>query len=155
MVSSVIGCAVFTLRRPNFSCRTGLPCCWISRMAPGILPAATSPRRNALTRVSPAGERLRGAGDGVSARTGQAAPTSRTKAAARTVRTRTSVLHCLIDQLLQRPLHALALAWCLFQQDEEHVLLGIDHKIAAGSAVPFQFADIAGRRRLGVARIGA
>src|SRR6478736_6088207 len=70
-------------------------------------------------------------------------------------RARPSVLHRFIDQLLYCFLDALALRGRLLQQDEKHVLLAIDHKIAAAGAVPFQFAERARRRRLGVAGISA
>src|SRR5581483_9587315 len=65
-----------------------------------------------------------------------------------------SLLHRLIDQQLHSPLDALTLARRLLHQHEEHVLLGIDDEIAAARAVPFQLADVAGRRRFGVAGIG-
>src|ERR1700712_229186 len=68
---------------------------------------------------------------------------------------KTSILHRLIDQLLQRRLDALALRGRLFHQDEEHVLLAVDDEIAAAGAVPFQFAERARRRRFGDAGIGA
>ncbi len=42
MVSAVIGNLVATSRTPKFSEYTGLPRCWISMMAPGILPVAIS-----------------------------------------------------------------------------------------------------------------
>src|SRR3954451_13841834 len=66
-----------------------------------------------------------------------------------------SVLHRFIDQLLQRRLDALALRGGLLHQDDEHVLLAVDDEIAAGGAVPFQFAERARRRRLCNAGIGA
>src|SRR5271166_4270651 len=66
-----------------------------------------------------------------------------------------SVLQRLIDQLLHRRLDDLALRRRLLQQHEEHVLLAIDHEIAAAGTIPFQFAERAGRRRLGVPGIGA
>src|SRR5579864_7196259 len=76
-----------------------------------------------------------------------AAPASRTNPAATIPRrVKPSVLHRFIDQLLQGALDALALGRRLLQQHEEHVLLAVDHEIAAGGAVPFQFAEIAGRR---------
>src|ERR1700744_223719 len=65
------------------------------------------------------------------------------------------VLQRLIDQLLQRRLDLLAFRRGLLQQHEEHVLLRVDHEAAAAGAVPFQFAELAGRGRLGVAGIGA
>src|SRR4051812_48092443 len=66
-----------------------------------------------------------------------------------------SILHRLIDQLLQRRLDTLALRGGLLHQDEKHVLVAVDHKIAAAGAVPFQLADRAGRRRLCIAGLGA
>src|SRR3954453_5600871 len=82
-------------------------------------------------------------------------PARRRNAAINARRPNMSILHRFINQLLQCPLHALALGRGLLQQHEEHVLLGVDHEIAAGGAVPFQFAEIAGRRRFCVAGIGA
>src|SRR3979411_1010715 len=70
-------------------------------------------------------------------------------------RVKLSVLHRFIDQLLYCLLDRLALRGCLLQQHEKHVLLAVDHEIAAAGAVPFQFAQRAGSRRLGVAGIGA
>src|SRR6516162_340274 len=121
-------------------------------MAPGILPVAISFLMKSLTRTSPAGEKLRGPTAGASARALHARQAS--AAAMRTRRKAPSILHGFIDELLQRPLDALALARRLLHQHEEHVLLAVDHEIAAGGAVPFQFAEIARRRRSGVARIG-
>src|SRR3954451_19078749 len=66
-----------------------------------------------------------------------------------------SVLHRFIDQLLQRRLDALALRGGLLHQDDEHVLLAVDDEIAAGGAVPFQFAERARRRWFCNAGIGA
>src|SRR4030081_2312191 len=66
-----------------------------------------------------------------------------------------SILHRLIDQPLQRRLDALALRGGLLHEDEEHVLLAVDDEIAAGGAVPFQFAERARRRRFCIAGIGA
>src|ERR1700712_411974 len=68
---------------------------------------------------------------------------------------KTSILHRLINQLLQRRLDALALRGRLLHQDEEHVLLAVDDEITTGGAVPFQFAERARRRWFGVAGIGA
>src|SRR3954471_3460440 len=69
--------------------------------------------------------------------------------------TRSLILQCLVDELLQRGLDALALRGGLLHQDEEQVLLAVDDKIAAAGAVPFQFAERAGRRRFGIAGVGA
>src|SRR5438270_13479402 len=66
-----------------------------------------------------------------------------------------SVLHRFIDQLLDCLLDRLALRGRLLQQHEKHVLLAVDHEITAAGAVPFEFAERARRRRLGIARIGA
>src|SRR5438270_2252168 len=66
-----------------------------------------------------------------------------------------SVLHGFIDQLLDGLLDALPLRGRLLQQHEKHVLLAVDHEIAAAGAVPFEFAERARRRRLGIAGIGA
>src|SRR6201996_8356748 len=60
-----------------------------------------------------------------------------------------------IDQLLDRRLDFLTLRWRLLKQHEEHVLLAVHCEIAAASAVPFQFAEIARRRRFGMTGIGA
>src|SRR6266550_6008961 len=65
------------------------------------------------------------------------------------------VLHSFIDELLEGPLDALAFRRRLLKQHEEHVLLAVDHQIAAAGAVPFQFAQRSRRRRLGVTGIGA
>src|SRR6266700_5159416 len=70
-------------------------------------------------------------------------------------RAKPSVLHRFIDQLLYCLLDGLALRGRLLQQDEKHVLLAVDHEIAAAGTVPFQFAERARRRRLCVARVGA
>src|SRR6478736_4000971 len=70
-------------------------------------------------------------------------------------RERPSVLHRFIDQLLYRLLNRLTLRRRLLQQHEKHVLLAVDHEIAAAGAVPFQFAQRTRRWRLGVAGIGA
>src|SRR5205814_10389801 len=70
-------------------------------------------------------------------------------------RAKPSVLHRFIDQLLDCLLDRLALRGRLLQQHEKHVLLAVDHEIAAAGAVPFQFAERTRRRRLGVAGIGA
>src|SRR5436305_5892333 len=72
-----------------------------------------------------------------------------------TERKPSSILQGFIDQLLQRRLDALALRGGLLHQDEEHVLLAVDHEVAAAGAVPFQFAKRARRRRFGVSGIGA
>jgi hypothetical protein len=45
IASGVIGNWVTTSRTPKFSKYTGVPCCSISKMAPGILPVAISLRR--------------------------------------------------------------------------------------------------------------
>src|SRR4030095_13992660 len=66
-----------------------------------------------------------------------------------------SVLHRFIDQLLDCLLDGLALRGRLLKQNEKHVLLAVDHEIAAAGAVPLQFAERTRRRRLGVAGIGA
>src|SRR5437764_14025861 len=67
-----------------------------------------------------------------------------------------SVLHGFIDQLLDGLLDALPLRRRLLQQHEEHILLAVDHEIAAAGAVPFEFAERARRRRrLGIAGIRA
>src|ERR1700688_394725 len=70
-------------------------------------------------------------------------------------RVKPSVLHRFIDQLLYGLLNALALRGRLLQQHEKHVLLAVDHKIAAAGAIPFQLPQRSRRRRLGVAGIGA
>src|SRR5438067_6975635 len=66
-----------------------------------------------------------------------------------------SVLHGFIDQLLDGLLDALPLRRRLLQQHEKHVLLAVDHEITAAGAVPFEFAERARGRRLGIAPIGA
>src|SRR6266404_5675627 len=83
--------------------------------------------------------------------------TTRSASAAATLqrRVKLSVLHRFIDQLLYCLLDALALRGRLLQQHEKHVLLAVDHKIAAAGAVPFQLPQRSRRRRLGVAGIGA
>ena len=126
----------------------GTPCCWISMTAPGIcrppsrcgnsrrrarvLRAKSSPRRQARDSARP----LSGHRAGEPQRPEARAPP---KAARR--RTKPSVLHRFIDQPLHRRLDALALRRRLLQQHEEHVLLAVDHEIAAAGAVPFQFAE--------------
>src|SRR6202051_3418434 len=70
-------------------------------------------------------------------------------------RVKPSVLHRFIDQLLYCLLDRLALPGRLLQQDEKHVLLAVDHEIAATGAIPLQFAERTRRRRLGVAGVGA
>src|SRR2546429_8630013 len=70
-------------------------------------------------------------------------------------RAKPSVLHRFINQLLDCLLDRLALRGRLLQQNEKHVLLAVDHEIAAAGAVPLQFAERTRRRRLGVAGIGA
>src|SRR5258707_15642118 len=70
-------------------------------------------------------------------------------------RAKPSVLHRFIDELLERALDALAFRRRLLKQHEEHVLLAVDHHIAAAGAVPFQFAERARRRWFGVAGVGA
>src|SRR3979409_1988591 len=80
---------------------------------------------------------------------------SSASAATRRRREIPSVLHRFIDQLLYRLLDRLALRGRLLQQHEEHVVLAVDHEIAAAGAVPFQLAERAWRRRFGIARIGA
>src|SRR6266516_5970757 len=80
---------------------------------------------------------------------------SATAAARLQRRAKPSVLHRFIDQLLDCLLDRLALRGRLLQQHEKHVLLAVDHEIAAAGAVPFQFAERTRRRRLGVAGIGA
>ena len=76
-------------------------------------------------------------------------------AAKRQLRVKPSVLKRFIDQLLHRRLYDLALRWCLLQQDEEHVLLAVDHDIATAGAIPFQLAEIAWRWRIGIAALRA
>src|SRR5258706_9849929 len=63
-------------------------------------------------------------------------------------RAKPSVLHRFIDELLEGPLDALAFRRRLLKQHEEHVLLAVNHHIAAACAVPFQFAQRSRRRRL-------
>src|SRR5438045_8656154 len=65
-----------------------------------------------------------------------------------------SVLHGFIDRLLDGLLDAVPLRRRLLQQHEEHILLAVDHEIAAAGAGPFEFAERA-RRRLGIAGIRA
>src|SRR5690242_2456362 len=143
MVSALIESSVATSRTPKFLSYTGRPCCWISRMAPGILPLATSLRMKSLTRANSSLEKCCAPSPADPARTTsrQLAP-ARASTSASTASLRDaarSVLHGFIDQLLQRPLDALAFARSLLQQHEEHVLLAVDHEVAAAGAVPFQF----------------
>src|SRR5258706_2976326 len=70
-------------------------------------------------------------------------------------RTGASVLQRFIHQLLYFALDPLPFRGSLLQQDEQHVLPGIDDEVAAAGAVPFQFAERPRRRRFGVAGIGA
>src|SRR5437879_5737626 len=70
-------------------------------------------------------------------------------------RVKPSVLHGFIDQLLYGLLNALALRGRLLQQHKKHILLAVDHEIAAAGAIPFQLPQRSRRRRLGVAGIGA
>ena len=62
-----------------------MPCCWISRIAPGIFPAAISLRIKSLTRSSAAGEKpgSASAGDSVRAWCGQPATRTANSAATR------------------------------------------------------------------------
>src|SRR5258705_8511027 len=69
-------------------------------------------------------------------------------------RAKPSVLHRFIDELLEGPLDALAFRRRLLKQHEKHVLLAVNHHIAAACPVPFQFAHRSRRRRLGVAGFG-
>src|ERR1700681_715658 len=129
--------------------------------APGILPVAISLRIYSPTRSNFAREKPAGTDGDDSARPAFGRPTAtartRSASAAATLRRRAkpSVLHRFIDQLLRRPLDALTLRGRLLQQHEKHVLLAVDHEITATSAVPFQFAQRARRRRLCIPRIGA
>src|SRR5215467_5201142 len=109
-------------------------------------------------RRRPACEKLRVAGGEASANVtfGLAAPSAAMSAnAGHRAGASPSILHGFIDQLLHRRLDDLTLRRRLLQQHEEQVLLAVDHHIAAAGAVPFQFAKRTGRRRLGVARVGA
>src|ERR1700681_2478416 len=129
--------------------------------APGILPVAISLRIYSPTRSNFAREKPAGTDGDDSARPafGRPTATARTRSASAAARLRRrvkpSVLHRFIDQLLRRPLDALTLRGRLLQQHEKHVLLAVDHEIAAAGAVPFQFAERAGRRRFCISRIGA
>src|SRR6266852_7777888 len=97
-----------------------------------------------------------GAEDSARAPCSQPATETTTSAAAtKTRRAKPSILHRFIDQLLYGLLNALALRGRLLQQHEKHVLLAVDHKIAAAGAIPFQLPQRSRRRRLGVAGIGA
>ena len=58
-------------------------------------------------------------------------------------------------RLLEDRQNAAALGLRLLHQDVEHVEFRIDAEISAAAAVPFQFADRAGRRRFRIAGIGA
>src|SRR5689334_20581798 len=126
-------------------------------MAPGILPLATSLRMKSLTRANPSLEKCCAPSPADPARetSMQLAPArASTRASTASLRNAArSVLHGFIDQLFQRPLDALAFARGLLQQHEEHVLLAVDHEVTAAGAVPFQFTEIARRRRLGIAWI--
>src|SRR5882672_9079680 len=158
MLSGVIGCPVAGSRTPKHSKYTGLPCCWISRIAPGILPVVTSLRTWSPIRSRAAREKVGATVAWDSARSSYGQPVTRTSASAATIRRRPAarlVLQRFIDQLLQRPLDALALRRRLLQHHKEHVLLAVDHQIADGGAIPFQFAERSRRRRLGVTGIGA
>src|SRR5258708_31934589 len=122
-------------------------------MAMGNLPVASSFLMWSERFATPPGENL------CAARLSEPAlapitPSRRTSAATNPQRPQVSVLHRFIDQLLQRALDALALGRRLLQQHEEHVLLAVDHEIAAGGAIPFQFAERTRRRRFCIARIG-
>src|SRR5262245_8529284 len=137
---------------------TGLPCCWISKTPPGIFWAAISLRIMSASRFSPSGEIVPAAGARDSARSSPAQPAARENTSAATARQRTaifSVRQRFIDEQLERALDALTLRRRLLQQHEEHLLLGINHHVAAAGAVPFQLTERSRRRRLGVAGIGA
>src|SRR5439155_10820407 len=125
---------------------------------PGILPLVTSLRTWSAIWSRAAREKVGAFGAFGSARTSRSHPAARRMASAATIRARPAaplVLQRLIDHLLQRPLDALALCRRLLQHHKEHVLLAVDHHVAAGGAVPFQFAQRSRRRRLGVTGIGA
>src|ERR1700739_3758107 len=127
--------------------------------APGILPVVISLRKYSPTRSSFFGEKADRAASGgsacVSLGTAAANAPSSASAAIQPTRRPSSVLHRLIDQLLHHRLDLLALRRRLFQEHEEHVLLAVDCEIPAPGAAPFQLAERAGRRRFGVAGIGA
>src|SRR3982074_1559580 len=80
---------------------------------------------------------------------------SASAAATRHRRVKLSILHRFIDQLLYCLLDRLALPGRLLQQHKKHILLAVDHEIAATGAIPFQFAQRTRRRRLGIAGTGA
>src|SRR3982074_1447240 len=80
---------------------------------------------------------------------------SASAAATRHRRVKLSILHRFIDQLLYCLWDRLSLPGRLLQQHKKHILLAVDHEIAATGAVPFQFAQRTRRRRLGGAGVGA
>src|SRR5437588_454433 len=103
----------------------GLPCCWIRRMAPGILPPAISFRMYSPMRASFSVEKLdRATGSPARPAAGQparAAASGSASAVATRPRRKPSVLHGFIDQLLERALDALTFRGRLLQQHEQHV----------------------------------
>ena len=60
-----------------------------------------------------------------------------------------------IDQFLEGRGDACAFLLGLLHEDVEHVQFRIDPEVSAAAAVPFQFADRAGRRRFRISRFGA
>src|SRR5262245_35692328 len=120
--------------------------------APGILPVVISLRTASPIRLSAAREKVG------SACTACSDPAARRMASAARTRWRLAtplVLHRFIDKLLQGPLDALTFRRRLLQDHEEHLLLAVDHHVAAAGAVPFQFAERSRRRRFCVTWIGA
>src|SRR5262249_33600863 len=136
----------------------GLPCCWISRMPPGILRSAISLRMVSPSCFSAPGASVAAAGVADSAWSSNAQPAARASASAAAARRRRAaflVCQRFINQQLEGALDALTFRGRLLQQYKHHLLLAVDHHVAAAGAVPFQFAERARRRRFCVAGIGA
>src|SRR5262245_45157208 len=119
---------------PKHSKCTSLPCCLISRIAPGIFLAAISLRTVSPSCLMASGESGPTAGGRESARSSLAQPAARKMASAAAARQRRALLSVrqrFIDQQLERALDALTFRRRLLQQHEEHLLLLIDHHVAA------------------------
>src|SRR5438132_13198667 len=114
--------------------------------APGIFPVAISWRRYSPIRSSFGcdGPDSEWTAESAKAETpGSAAPDAiRTASAIATRRqiAEASILQRFIDQLLDFALDPLPFRWRLLQQQEKHILPGIDDEVAAAGAVPLQLA---------------
>src|SRR5690348_688836 len=127
-------------------------------MPPGILPLAISLRMTSPSCFGAAGDSVAAAGVEDWARGSCAQPAARANESAAAARQRPAALlvrQRFINQQLEGALDTLTFRWRLLQQYKHHLLLAVDHHVAAAGAVPFQFAQRARRRRLCIAGIGA